>query len=305
VQLIFDHAIFDHNSATVGGAVFINGRAGYDLPDSTAQNWDSGIAARWESCAFFRNYASYWAGGVNVANVWPMTFTWESSAFIQNSCANQGAHDGYVWDNLGGQGPDRRAGFASLVHTGTLYDGGYSSEGLVSSVLALNCFVIDGASPDEPDATWNVTLTGVTYQDHTTVLAPTPWFGVYPSMPEKSFELNLHVTDLTVTDNVALMTHAFDAIYFTCHLPAGTSFVVRARFERNGRFSADAAGAGGTELRGTTAVKAGLDRYRSTLVDSEWTGNQAGQGAAIYVNNQHDVQVDRCLFRDNVATKGG
>ena len=62
---------------------------------------------------------------------------------------------------------------------------------------------------------------------------------------------------------------------------------------------------GGISLFGTSAVKEGLARFRSTFVDSEWTGNQAGQGAAIYVNNQHDVQVDRCLFRDNVATKGG
>ena len=74
---------------------------------------------------------------------------------------------------------------------------------------------------------------------------------------------------------------------------------------RNGRFSADAAGMGGTFLSGTSAVKEGLARYRSTFVDSEWTGNQAGQGAALYAKDQHDVQVDRCLFRDNVATKGG
>ena len=69
VRLTFDHAIFDHNSASTGGAVFINGRGGYDLPDSSAQNWDSGIAARWESCVFFRNYASHMTGGLIVANV--------------------------------------------------------------------------------------------------------------------------------------------------------------------------------------------------------------------------------------------
>jgi hypothetical protein len=40
-------------------------------------------------------------------------------------------------------------------------------------------------------------------------------------------------------------------------------------------------------------------------VDSEWTGNQAGYGAAIYVVFENDVQIDRCLFRDNVATRGG
>ena len=72
-----------------------------------------------------------------------------------------------------------------------------------------------------------------------------------------------------------------------------------------GRFSADAAGIGGTHISGPTAVKPGLARYRSTFVDSEWMGNQAGYGAAIYVYFENDVQVNRCLFRDNVATKGG
>ena len=124
-------------------------------------------------------------------------------------------------------------------------------------------------------------------------------------MPEKSFELNLHVTDMTFTDNVALISHAYDAIYIHWYANAGTAFVARSRFERNGRFSADAAGIGGTTIAGTSAVKAGVARYRSTFVDSEWTGNQAGYGAAIYVVMENDVQVDRCLFRDNVATKGG
>ena len=145
----------------------------------------------------------------------------------------------------------------------------------------------------------------MTYQDHATLLAPWSFFAVYPIQPEKSFELNLHVTDLTVTDNVALMSHPYDAIYLLYYANQGSTFFERSRFERNGRFSADAAGIGGVNPGGTTAVKPGLTRYRSTFVDSEWTGNQAGYGAALYILNQHDVQVDRCLFRGNVATKGG
>jgi hypothetical protein len=305
VQLIFDHAIFDHNVASSGGVVFISGRAGYGLPDSSVQNWDSGIAARWESCVFFRNYASHFSGGLLVANVWPMTFAFESSLFIQNSAGTECAPDGYFWDNLGGMGPDRRAGFTSLEHTGTLFDGGYSSEGLVSSILGLTYFFVDGASPDEPDATWNVTLTGVTYQDHAALLLAGPILAVYPMQPEKSFELNLHVTDWTVTDTVGLTSHLYDAIYLCYLANRGTAVFARSRIEHNGRFNADAAGIGGISAWGTTAVKAGLARYRSTFVDSEWTGNQAGYGAALYISDEHDVHLDRCLFRDNVATKGG
>lgn len=306
VQLIFDHVIFDHNTATTGGALFINGRAGFDLPDSFAQNWDSGIVARWESCVFFRNYASFFSGGLNAANVWPMTFTFESSVFIQNSANDAAAHDGYFWDDLGGLGPGKRTGFTSLVHTDTFYDGGYSTEGLVSSVSGLTYFIIDGASPDEPDATWNATLTGVTYQDHAMFTLPCPYYALFPYKPETSFELNLHVTDLTVTDTVALSgSSPYDSFYFHYLAATGSAFFERSKFERNGRFSADAAGMGGALIYGTQAVKPGLARPRSTFVGSEWTGNQAGYGAAVYVSLEHDVHVNRCLFRDNVAAKGG
>jgi hypothetical protein len=176
----------------------------------------------------------------------------------------------------------------------------------VSSIFELTGFLVDGASPDEPDATWNVTLTGVTYQDHATLLAPWSFFAVYPIQPEKSFELNLHVTDLTVTDAVALTgSSPYDSFYFHYLAATGSAFFERSRFERNGRFSADAAGMGGALIAGTQAVKPGLARPRSTFVGSEWTGNQAGYGAAIYALMENDVQIDRCLFRDNVATKGG
>ena len=70
VRLTFDRVIFDHNSASSGGAVMINGRAGHGLPDSSAQNWDSGVAATWDDCVFFRNFAAHYDAAILVANVW-------------------------------------------------------------------------------------------------------------------------------------------------------------------------------------------------------------------------------------------
>ena len=54
VRLVFDTIVFDHNSAVSGGALFINGRAGHSVPDSSRQNWESGVAAVWNRCMFFR-----------------------------------------------------------------------------------------------------------------------------------------------------------------------------------------------------------------------------------------------------------
>lgn len=85
VRLVFDHVIYDHNRATVGGAMFINGRAGAAVDGTSTQNWESGIAATWDSCMFYRNFAESTASALMAPNVWPMTFSWNNCAFIENS----------------------------------------------------------------------------------------------------------------------------------------------------------------------------------------------------------------------------
>ena len=227
-----------------------------------------------------------------------MTFAFTGSAFIQNSAQIDTAHEGFYWDTLAGMGPDRRVGLASLVHTGTAYNGGWLSEGLISSVMIVNSFFVDGTGPDEPDATWNVTLTGVTSRDHATILIPCLMACVYPYAPGKLFRLNLHVSDLTVSDNVALASHTFDGMYFISGTNQGVTSQERSRFESNGCFNVDALGMGGSHhtSRGEHPV--------ASYANSEWIGNAAGQGAAIYTLFGSTIHVDQCLFRLNVPTPG-
>eukprot|EP01045_Picozoa_sp_COSAG04_P058948 COSAG04_NODE_28955_length_272_cov_0.601156_1_plen_68_part_01 len=64
--------IFDHNSAVVAAAVWIDGRAGWPVPtDPTRQNWESGISWIVRACTFFRNYANAFAAH-GVYDVWPL-----------------------------------------------------------------------------------------------------------------------------------------------------------------------------------------------------------------------------------------
>jgi len=303
-RLTFDHAIFDHNSASSGGAIFINGRAGHDLPDPTLQNWESGITATWESCVFFRNWAATSSGAMLAANVWPMTFAFSDSVFIQNTASAAPAHDGYFWDSLSDMGDDRRAGSTSLVHSGTIFDGGFSTTGIVSSFYCSTYFLIS-PTPNEPDAVWNVTLDNVTYRDHRMIIAPTPAFNVDPIQPGKLFQKNVHVTDLTMTDNVAAWSHPYDSMYFISHTNQGANIIERSRFERNGCFNADAKGIGGYVSYGPGAQAPGFARPLSAFAHSEWRDNAGGRGAAIYVRYTADVQVDQCVFKNNVATLEG
>lgn len=227
-----------------------------------------------------------------------MTFAFTGSAFIQNSAQNNDAHDAFKWDNLAGLGPDRRVGLASLVHKGTVYDGGWLSEGLVASLLIINSFMVNGIGPDDPDATWNVTLTGVTVRDHATILAPMIELVVYPFAPEKMFRLNVHVSDLAMSDAVALMSHSYDGIYSLLGANQGVTSFERSRFESNGCFNVDAKGLGGLHHTSKGNLVA-------SYANSEWVGNAAGNGAAMYTLFSSAIHVDQCLFRNNVATLGG
>jgi len=216
-----------------------------------------------------------------------MMFTFSDSAFIQNSVmmpvGGLAAHDGYFWDSLSGMGDGRRAGFTSLEHWGTLYDGGHSTEGLMSGFLCPTWYNIDGSSPNEPDAEWNVTLSGVTYRDHLSMIAPGLIYIVYPVLAEKLFRKNMHVDRLTMADNVGIYTHNYDSLYFHDHTNQGVSLFERSRFERSGCFNADAQGIGGIINYGGGTTAAGYTRPMHMFVNSEWIGNGAGYGAAIYV----------------------
>ena len=65
----------------------------------------------------------------------------------------------------------RRVGVASITYTDIYYEGGFSSTGTFSYGVA-SMIKIDGASPDEPDAFWNVTVTRATWADHTAWWSP-------------------------------------------------------------------------------------------------------------------------------------
>jgi|EP01046_Picozoa_sp_COSAG06_P014344 predicted outer membrane repeat protein len=309
VRLTFDHVIYDHNGATVGGAMLINGRAGAAIDGASTQNWESGIAATWVSCMFYRNFAEFSVPGVMVSNVWPMAISWNNSAFIENSCDLVGSvvcvDNWYIWDALTVQGPDRRVGSATLVQMDTLVDGGWSTEGLVTSVMSSGMmFQVDGSSPSEPDAVWNVTISGATYRNVKTLLHPVPlWFGVFPPNARNQFEMNVLVSDVTVTDCTATVPHIYDALYFVADY---CNFLVeRTRFERNGYFNDDAMGFGGCHSLAVPNLPAGEARPRLVYVNTEWIGNAAGYGAALYIVDEFVFVVDQCLFRENIARKGG
>ena len=126
------------NRAGSGAAARISGRAGLRNPDTSAQNWQSAIAATWTGCIFYRNWGS-WTGALLSTNVWPITFAFIDSSFVKNSISLSGnsvVDDFHGWGSLADQGNDVRVGFSSILHSGTRYVGGFKSDGLVSAIYS-------------------------------------------------------------------------------------------------------------------------------------------------------------------------
>eukprot|EP01045_Picozoa_sp_COSAG04_P002415 COSAG04_NODE_88_length_27314_cov_6.056476_10_plen_648_part_00 len=213
VRLIFDTIIFDHNSAVSGGAVFINGRAGFSTPDSSVQNWDSGVAATWTRCIFFRNFAALNSGGVLSTNVWPMTFEFGDSAFIQNTVGLQGSDESYYWDSLYGEVVNVRAGVAALRHSGTRFVGGWKTDGLMSGIVLISMFEITAVA-DEPDARWDLAYDDTSWSDYMLPLVPAPIIGAGLPNLNVLVRIDAHLSDVSLTDLVGIAPGSvWDSIY--------------------------------------------------------------------------------------------
>ena len=78
------------------------------------------------------------------------------------------AHDVYEWNPP--DGPGVRAGDAVITHSGTFYDGGFSSEGIFNIVPPTVLF-IDGSAADSPDAVWTATRDQAAWIDQGSVFA--------------------------------------------------------------------------------------------------------------------------------------
>ena len=173
--------------------------------------------------------------------------------------------------------------------TNVLYDGGFSTEGLIGGVLILTWFGVDGSSLREPDATWSVTMNNVTYQDHAMIVDPSLSIAVFPfddGVPR--IRLDMHVSDLVMRDNIAVVSASYwDSIYAACMPNFGEVVWEQVRFERNGCFADTAAGMGGVMQYGTLKPYAPNDPPATVAyISTEWNGNAAGKGAALYISDE-------------------
>ena len=66
-----------------GGAIFIDGRAGYVGLDPAVQNWESGIDLTVLRCTFFRGFSGFMTGGIMVMDAWPFVGKVDETDFVR------------------------------------------------------------------------------------------------------------------------------------------------------------------------------------------------------------------------------
>ena len=68
-----------------GGAIFIDGRAGYVGLDPAVQNWESGIDLTVLRCTFFRGFSWMpgFTAGIAVLDAWPFVGKVDETDFVR------------------------------------------------------------------------------------------------------------------------------------------------------------------------------------------------------------------------------
>ena len=188
-----------------------------------------------------------------------------------------------------------RFGAYTVTHTGTHYDGGFSSAGVFAYGGATAVWVEAGNPVNEPNFAVTLTWRQASWIDHAAWLSPiTTAFVVYPPVPDKELEMHMNLLDSSIEDsNTVRGGSAADGCYALNDAIQGSFLTKGSRFARN--TAVTAAGEGGIK---SFSPPSGSLMPTMKFEDNAWLANVAGSGPAVFVTfGQVDVQFKRCLFR--------
>ena len=114
------------------------------------------------------------------------------------------SHDYYIYNPP--DGPEKRLGTTSITNTGSFYDGGFTTEGIITYAATTDLW-ITGSGSDEPEAVWNATYSQCTWVDHAGWLNPAFYMLIYPTCKRHT---RTHVLDL----------HKLHVLSDRCHDPS-------------------------------------------------------------------------------------
>jgi hypothetical protein len=281
--LVLDRSVFDHNFATSGGVMMIDGRmekqklANGDTPQTTEVQVSNSL--------FYKNWAT-WVGGVIRPNdMFPAVINFTDTVLAENM-AFIGSTIGQSMYAVMPPGPaGELVGHASLEWH-RVHCQGYRTDNYIGDVSTALFPGLHAA----PGAGYDTIVTDSVQAGHTGV-TNVGWNGYDAEFqdPTGRLEDRMVLRDFVVKDITAYGDRFGAWNVETDHLDAA-----RMRFLNNHCGDACAGGAMRIELSLT-----------STMAHMEFTGNRGGFGAALWLGGAAAHVLSQCLFQDNVAVSGG
>ena len=288
-KLIFDRSVFDHNFATSGGVIMLDGRM--EKQYIANRNSPQTTEFRVTDCLFWRNMAS-WVGGILRPNdVFPTKLTFSDSVMVENL--------GYIGNNIGQSmyavmppciEDDPTSPGCQLVGNGSIeFHRVHSQSYRTDNYLADTSTAIFPGIKFVPSSSFDYIVDDTVFAGHTG-FTNNVWNGYDANLdPTVSSEDHMIIRDTVVKDNVAYGGLYAVFTYFSDHFDGA-----RMRFLNN--FSPAASAGGAIHLKIVLTSK---------IAHSEFIGNSGGTGPALWLGGAAAHHIIQCLFQNNVAALTG
>jgi predicted outer membrane repeat protein len=291
-KLVFDHAVFDHNEAVSGGAVFISGR----------EDMLSALDVTYESCLFFRNSADIFSGALWQTGLGPSNVMVNNTHFIHNQAIPGAPHAS--WGDS-----DNKPGMSGKQHMWSILNTHVEGPDYAMVSGGLDIDVGSGYPNLQPDGSiHNMSFERLTIAnvggDSIPGFAGGGGNGGVRKVHAKFMQCTFRQLRGTNNSQAAalLETHSVVLEYL-----APTSLEVsQQEIADSGAPSTDSRGEGVLAFMEQDWARGGTpSHYRVT--DSRFLRNRAARGAAILMQSALGSTLDvvRSFFAQNVATVSG
>ena len=286
-KLILDRSVFDHNLATSGGVMMVDGRMEQQHIANT--NSPQTTEVHVSNCFFLKNWAA-WVGGIIRPNdVWPVVINYSDTVFVENLAL--------IGNNIGLSLYDTMPDCVDVDPTGPgcLLDGAgrvelhrvHSQSYQTKNYLSDCSMALFSGLQAAPGATYNTILEDVVFAGQTGYTnTAVNWWDPNSNTAVSMGPDTMLVRDFVLKDNVA-----YGGLYGAFTFVGDIFDGARLRFFSNHAAGAGAAG-GALRLDATTTSK---------LSHCEFTGNSAGVGGALWVGGSASHEIHQSLFDGNIA----
>jgi hypothetical protein len=288
-KLIFDRSVFDHNFATSGGMMMVDGR----MEKQFIANRDSPQMTEIHvlNCLLYKNYAT-WVGGVLRPNdVFPAVIDFSDTVLVENMAliGNTVGHSMYAVMPACVEDDPTSPGCELVGSSSLEWHRVRSQSYRTDNYLADMSTAIFAGIKAVPGSGYNVVM------DDSTQAGMTGFTNVGMNFYDASTDASISLEDhIYIADFVVKDITSYGGQYGAWNIQSDHIEFNRVRFENN--HACDTCPGGALRMELTRSSK---------MQNMEFIGNSAGNGGALWLGGGASHELSQCLFQDNVAISGG